>query len=103
QVYIIISASRTVGKDASNANIIHNVAITCQVPAATGSYSVPVAALAHLLPEGIDAASLATGSGILAVEAVNNTLFTAPLVGGGQTDWEGFSGILAVSKNLVIQ
>ena len=103
QVYILISSSRVVAKGASNTNIIHNVVITCQVPAAPGTFSVPAAALAYLVPEGIDAASRATGSGIFAVGAVNNTPFTAPLVGGGQTAFAGFSGSIGVSKNLVIQ
>ena len=102
-VYIIIGATRVVGKDASNVNIIHNVSVNCQVPAAPGTYSVPTAALAFLVPEGIDLASLATGSGILAVQAVNTTNLTVPLVGGGQTDFGGIVGVLAVSKNLIIQ
>jgi hypothetical protein len=103
QVMFLLTSSRVVGKNAAGVNLIHNVVLTCQVPAALGTYSIPTAALSYLLPESIDAASLATGSGILAVEAVNNTSFTMPLTGGGQTDFAGFTGTIGVSKNLVIQ
>ncbi len=70
QVIFIISTTRTVGKNAANVNIIHSVALTCTVPAAAGTYSIPVAALSYLLPETLDAASLATGSGGFVAEAV---------------------------------
>src|SRR5439155_4069482 len=103
QVLILLTTTRVVGKNAANVNLIHNVVLTCQVPAAPGAYSIPAAALSYLLPEGIDAASLATGSGTLAVEAVNNTPFSIPLTAGGQTDFAGFTGTIAVSKNLVVQ
>jgi uncharacterized protein (TIGR03437 family) len=103
QVFIIISSSRVVGKDASNVNIIHNVAINCQVPAPPGTYTVPAAALAYLLPETIEAADLATGSGQITVEGVNSKPFTLPLVAGGQADYAAFQGVLSVSKNLVIR
>ena len=103
QIYIVASTSTVVGKDASNANIVHLVIINCQAPAAPGSFTIPAAALAYLLPAGVDAASLAKGSGILAVEAVNAQTFTAPLTGGGQTAFAGISGTLAYSKNLTVQ
>ena len=80
QIYILASSSRVLGKDASNTNILHTVAITCQVPASPGTFSVPAEAIAYLLPAGIDAASLATGSATLVVEAVSSQQFTAPLV-----------------------
>ncbi len=102
-VQIVIGTYRTLGKDASGANINHGVSISCQVPAAPGSYTIPAAAMAYLLPEGIDAASLATGSGVLAVEGLNIQQFFAPLAGGGQIDYGGFTSILSMGKNLVVQ
>ncbi|QOY86707.1 NHL domain-containing protein [Paludibaculum fermentans] len=102
-VQIVIGTSKTLGKDATGTNIVHNVSISCQVPAAPGSYTIPAAAMAYLLPEGIDSASLATGSGILAVEGLNIRPFNAPLVGGGQTDYGGFTSILSLGKNLIVQ
>ena len=103
QVEILIATSKLLGKDASNANVIHTVALTCQVSASAGTYTVPVAALAKLLPEGIDNASLATGSGSIAVGAANFTPFNAPLTKGGQVDYGAISGVLTVSKNLIVQ
>jgi uncharacterized protein (TIGR03437 family) len=103
QVYIIASTSMVLGKDASNTNILHTVILNCQVPASPGTFSVPAAALAYLLPAGIEAARLATGSAVLAVETVSTQAFTAPLVGGGQTDFTGFSSTLGVSKNLAVR
>lgn len=103
QVYIIGSSYAVVGKDASNANILHTVSFTCQVPAAPGTFTIPTAVLSCLLPAGIDAASLANGSAILAVEAVNVQPFTASLVGGGQLAFAGFSAVLGYSRNLSVQ
>jgi uncharacterized protein (TIGR03437 family) len=103
QAFIIISSSQVVGKDASNTNIIHNVIINCQTPAAAGSFTVPAEALAYLLPESIDVASLAKGAGILAVEAGNSQLFNPPLAAGGQVAWAGFQSLISVGKNLVIK
>ena len=103
QIDIIGSSYAVVGKDSSNSNILHTVTFTCQVPAAPGTYTIPAAVLGYLLPAGVDAASLASGSGNLAVEEVNTQLFTAPLVGGGQTAFGGFAAVQAYSKNLAIQ
>lgn len=103
QVYLIASSSAVVGKDASNTLILHNVVITCQVPASAGTMSVPAAALAYLVPGTLDAASVAKGTTILAVELVANQPFTAPLVSGGSIDWGGFTATISVAKNLPVQ
>ena len=103
QVLVIGSTSKVVGKDASNTNIIRNVSFTCQVPAAAGSITIPTDLLSYLLPEGIDAASLATGSGQLAVETSTSQPFTATLPGGGQFAWAGLTATLGYSKNLAVQ
>jgi uncharacterized protein (TIGR03437 family) len=103
QVLITGSTYSVVGKDSSNNNILRTVIFNCQVPAGPGSYTVPTAVLSYLLPEGIDAASLAKGSGILAIQGVNSQTFSAPLVAGGQTAFAGVSATQAFSKNLAVQ
>jgi uncharacterized protein (TIGR03437 family) len=103
QVYIVGGSYAVVGKNASNTNILHTTGFTCQVPAAPGSYTIPAAVLASLLPGTLDAASLATGSTTLAVEAVNSQPFSAPLTSGGKTAFAGFSATQAYSKNLPVQ
>ena len=103
QVDIIGSTYSVIGKDASNANILHTVSFTCQVPAAPGTYTIPQAVLSYLLPEGLDAASLAKGSGILSVEAVNGQTFSAPLPSGVVVGYTGISGVLSFSRNLAVQ
>ncbi|HWB83518.1 MAG TPA: hypothetical protein VG675_05230 [Bryobacteraceae bacterium] len=103
RVEIIGSTSAVVGKDAASTNIIHLVTFTCDVPAAPGSYAVPVEVLSHLFPASIDAASAANGTAVLAVEAATTQPFTAPLTGGGQTAFGGLAAILGYSKNLAVQ
>ena len=103
QVTIIGSSYGVVGKDASNVNIVHTVSFTCQVPAASGSYTLPTALLSHLLPAGIDAASAANGTGILAVETSTAKPFTASLTGGGSLTFAAMSAVQAFSRNLAIQ
>jgi len=59
--------------------------------------------LSYLLPETIDAASLATGSGSLAVQTSASQAFTPPLLNGAHLGWGGFAASRAFSKNLVVQ
>jgi S-formylglutathione hydrolase FrmB len=82
---------------------VHTVSFTCQVPAAPGSYTLPTALLSHLLPAGIDAASAANGTGILAVETSTSKPFTASLAGGGSLTFAAMSAVQAFSRNLAIQ
>jgi hypothetical protein len=103
QVYIIGSSSLVVGKDATNTNIIHLATFTCQVPAAPGGYTIPTEVLAYLLPGSIDAASLAKGSTILAVQTVTAQQFNLTQVSGGPVAWAGMSATLGYSRNLAVQ
>jgi uncharacterized protein (TIGR03437 family) len=103
QVVIIGSTSAVLGKDAQNINIIRNVSFTCQVPAAPGSYTLPTQLLAYLLPEGVDSASLAKGSGILTVETYTATLFNPALVAGGNVTYGAFTSLQSFSRNLIVQ
>lgn len=98
-VTITVSSSRIIGRNSANANILHTVNITCQVPGASGSYSVPAAALASLDPISGPAA----GSSTLAVQANVITPFTAALTAGGQVDYAAFIGTIAFSRNAPIQ
>jgi hypothetical protein len=92
-VVIIASTSALVGKDASNTNIIHTAAFTCQVPAAPGSYTIPTSMLSYLLP----------GSGELTVEAGNFQMFNIPLLSGGSVDYSAMTGILGYGRSVTVQ
>jgi uncharacterized protein (TIGR03437 family) len=92
-VFIGVSTSAVVGKDASNANIIHTAAFTCQVPAAPGSYTVPTSMLAYLLP----------GSGGLTVEAGNFQTFNVPLVSGGSVDYAAMTSVFGYGRSVTVQ
>jgi uncharacterized protein (TIGR03437 family) len=102
-IYIIGSSSAVVGKDASNANIVHNTIFTCQVPAAPGTFTIPAGVLSYLLPSSLDAASLSKGASNLAVETVTFQPFTLNLTSGGPVAWAAFSSTLAYSRNLAVQ
>jgi uncharacterized protein (TIGR03437 family) len=70
------------------------VSLNCEnIPASLGTYSVPPAALAHLLP----------GNATLTVHGINQAEFTVPLVGGGQTDLGLFNANLGVEKQVPVQ
>jgi uncharacterized protein (TIGR03437 family) len=74
---------------------IHIVSIQCWVPAAPGTFTVPVSDVSRLL--GPPATT------IISATAYNFELFNADLVGGGQIDFGSFSGALSVTKNLPVQ
>lgn len=103
QVYIVLNTWKVVGKSSTNSNILHSVTITCQTPAAAGSYTIPTAALAYLVPAGVDAASLATGAGILAVQSVTTQEFRPQVFGGAALAYAALTGTLSVSKNVTVQ
>jgi hypothetical protein len=102
-VYIVLNTWKVVGKSSTNSNILHSVTITCQTPAAAGSYTIPTAALAYLVPAGVDAASLATGAGILAVQSVTTQEFRPQVFGGAALAYAALTGTLSVSKNVTVQ
>jgi hypothetical protein len=95
QVFILVSTATVVGSNR------HIATISCYVEPGSGAYSVPPAALAYLQPA---AASGSTSIGTVAVEAISAPgMFTAPLVGGGQTDIGVFGATLGFSKSVAIQ
>src|SRR5258708_10918776 len=77
QVVILASTATNVGAN------VHIATITCHAPGASGSYSVPAAALAYLQPAATTGASFGTVS-VQAQSAPG--AFAPPLAGGGQTD-----------------
>jgi uncharacterized protein (TIGR03437 family) len=95
QVFILGSTYALVGKDASNANVIHTVSFTCQVPAAPGSYTIPAAVLSYLLP--------ATETAGLTVEAGSIQTFNIPLASGGSVAYAGMSGLIGYGRSVTVQ
>jgi uncharacterized protein (TIGR03437 family) len=94
QVVILASTATMVGAN------VHIATISCYAPGGLGSYSVPTAALAYLQPAATTGASF----GSVSVEAISAPgTFTAPLVGGGQTDIGSFQANLGVDKNIAVQ
>jgi uncharacterized protein (TIGR03437 family) len=94
QVAIVVSTA------VATATTRHLTTITCTVPGAPGSYSVPAAALAYLSP----AAASGAAFGTIAVEGLGKPgSFTANLLAGGQIDWGTFSSNYGLSKNIAVQ
>ena len=87
-VIFVVGTTQRVGSS------LHLVTIECgPIPADSGTYSIPPDALAYLTP----------GSATVSVQAVNQARFTAPLVGGGQTDMGGFEAHLGIEKSIPVQ
>lgn len=94
QVYILVNSITTLGASR------RIVSMNCIVPSAPGTYTIPPAALAYMPP--VPASGTSFGS--IALEAHGlSPVFTAPLVGGGQTDFGVFASDLGYSKNVAIQ
>jgi hypothetical protein len=51
----------------------------------------------------VDAASLATGAGILAVQSVTSQEFRPQVFGGAALAYAALTGTLCVSKNVTVQ
>jgi uncharacterized protein (TIGR03437 family) len=88
----------------------HSVNLTCAVPAAPGTYTIPPAALAYLLPTsgagsiGQFQVTTATNTGgIVGAEAGTGLNATIPLVLSGQIDFGGFAAFVAVIQSVSIQ
>jgi uncharacterized protein (TIGR03437 family) len=88
----------------------HGVNLTCAVPAAPGTYTIPPAALAYLLPTsgtgsvGQFQVTTATNTGgIVGAEAGTALNATIPLVPNGQVDFGGFAAFVAVIQSVSIQ
>ena len=77
----------------------------CAVPAAPGSYTVPAAALAHLLPGSgtIGIATATAAPGIVSTESSSSLNATIPLVAGGQIDFGGFAAYLEIIQSATYQ
>uniref|UniRef100_Q01T33 NHL repeat containing protein n=1 Tax=Solibacter usitatus (strain Ellin6076) TaxID=234267 RepID=Q01T33_SOLUE len=94
QVAIILTSSVTGG------GLVHITTLNCNVPAGPGSYTVPAAALAGLLP----AAATGTAFGSVSIEGLNTQgKFTANLTKGGELDLGTFWSNTGVAKNIAVQ
>jgi hypothetical protein len=81
------------------------VDVTCAVPAAPGTYTVPAAALAYL-PAGsgqFQVNAVINNGGLVAAEAGSGLNATIPLIPSGQFDFGGLSAFLAVIQSATIQ
>ncbi len=88
----------------------HLTVLSCAVPAAPGTFTVPAAALAYLLPANgagsIGQFSVTTATdngGLVAAEASSGSNAIIPLVPAGQVDFGGFAAFLAVVQSVTIQ
>jgi hypothetical protein len=91
QVFIQVNATQIVGM---NQRI---TTLDCKVPAGAGTYTVPAAALAGLVPA-------ASNLGNLAVEGLAPLgNFTATLASGGQIDMGAFEADLGAAKAVPVQ
>jgi uncharacterized protein (TIGR03437 family) len=99
-VTITVSSNRVLSR---NPVVSRTVIISCQVPGAPGTYTVPAAAIALLDTAGVDNASLVNASATLAVQANVITPFNAPLTAGGNADYVAFIGTVAFSRFLSVQ
>ena len=93
-VAILLSSSLTAG------GVIHITTINCSVPSGPGSYTVPTAALATLLPAGV------TGSnfGVVSITGANTQgKYTANFTKGSQLDLGTFTSLIGVQKHIAVQ
>jgi uncharacterized protein (TIGR03437 family) len=94
QVGIIIATSLTTG------GLQHLTTLQCNVPSGPGTYTVPAAALATLLP----ATSSGTSFGNVTITGINTQgKFTANLTKGGQLDIGTFWSEIGAGKNIAVQ
>jgi len=82
RVVLGVATSALIGGTAEDP-IEHNVAVNCNVDASLGTYTIPAAALAHLL--------LGNGAEVQVVGLTEKNAFTAAVVAGGQIDYGYFS------------
>ena len=94
QVGIIVATSLTTG------GLQHLTTLQCTVPAGPGTYTVPAAALAVLLPATLSGTSF----GNVTLTGINTQgTFTANLTRGGQLDIGTFWAEIGVGKNIAVQ
>ena len=82
----------------------HQVSLTCVVPGSSGSYTIPAAALAYLLP-GSSTFSVQTGfnGGTVTADSTAAQLLTPPLVAGGQMNFGAFASFIYLGQAGTIQ
>jgi len=94
---------------ASTTTSYHGVTVSCAVPSAPGTYTVPAAALAYLLPTGtagigqMSVTAVTNNGGIYTAESTSGLTNTIPLTGGGQIDFGGFGASLTITQSATIQ
>lgn len=94
QVSIILTSSLTAG------GLVHITTLNCNVPSGPGTYTVPAAALATLLPAAVSG----TAFGGVSIGGSNTQgKFTANLTKGGQLDLGTFWSTIGVAKNIAVQ
>lgn len=94
QVAIVLTSSLTSG------GLVHITTLNCNVPSGPGTYTVPAAALARLLPAAVSG----TAFGNVSIEGLNTQgKFTANLTKGGQLDLGTFWSNIGVAKNIAVQ
>lgn len=92
--------------DILTASSTHSANLTCAVPAAPGTYTIPAAALSYLLAGGIgqfQVNAVFNGGGIVAAEASSGLTVNIPLVAGGQIDFGAFASFIAIVQSATIQ
>jgi uncharacterized protein (TIGR03437 family) len=103
QVYIRVQS------DILTTTATQEAVISCVVPAAAGTYTVPTAALAYLLSTGgtgsIGQLSVTTGvsGSTVTAESTASTQLTPPLVSGGNMNFGVFGSYIAVAQTVTIQ
>jgi uncharacterized protein (TIGR03437 family) len=82
----------------------HQVSLTCVVPGSSGSYTIPAAALAYLLP-GSSTFSVQTGlnGGTVTADSTAAQTLTPPLVAGGQMNFGAFASFIYLGQAGTIQ
>jgi hypothetical protein len=87
------------------ATTVSGVTVACEVPASSGTFTVPAAALA-LLPAGsaqFDATATTGGGGTATAVSSTSRELVPNLVGGGQVNYGFFAPSLAAIKTVTVQ
>lgn len=93
-VAVVLSTAVTSG------GFVHISTLNCMIPAGSGTYSIPAAALAYLS----QAATTGSAFGALSIQGQSTVgTFTANLTSGGTTDIGSLTATLGVSKNIAVQ
>jgi uncharacterized protein (TIGR03437 family) len=104
-VTVTVSTSAAVSGSPTNPStyVIHDVGVSCSVPASQGTFTMPTALTSMLLAATLDPTS--GTEAILQVVAASTTTtnLTATLATGGSIDAGYWGYILGVSKNLIVQ